>query len=80
MKRTIVNEFGETIVTMDASDRGPLTEEEQGMILKLDDFEDEYDEECPPMPEEMFAQMMNDIEARRRARVSRQNAGTVAGV
>ena len=68
MKRTTVNEFGETVVTMDRSDRGPLTKEEQQMIIHLDSFQDEYDEDCPPMPEEMFLQMQNDIEAKRRRR------------
>lgn len=71
MKRTITNEFGETVVTMDSMDRGPLTEEEREMIRQMDDIDDEYDEDCPPMPEAMIIQMQNDIKMRRHARMAR---------
>lgn len=65
MKRQIINEFGEQVTTMDRSDRGPLTDEERKMIANMDDFEDEYDEECPPMPEAMIVQMRQDIASKR---------------
>ena len=70
MKRTTINEFGEKVVVMDGIDRGALTEEEKEMIRKLDTFEDEYDEDCPPMPETMMMQMRKDILAKRKARES----------
>lgn len=78
MKQTIVNEFGETVVTMESVDRGPLTDEELAMISRLDDFDDEYDEDCPAMPEAMIIQMQRDIELRRRSGLSRM-ARTTAG-
>ena len=42
---------------IDSSDRGPLTAEELDMISRMDDIVDEYDEDCPPMPEAMMVQM-----------------------
>ena len=71
MRQTITNENGETIIRIDSSDRGPLTAEEIEMISRMDDIVDEYDEDCPPMPEAMMIQMRNDIESRRRSRVAR---------
>ena len=71
MRQTITNENGETIVRIDSSDRGPLTAEELDMISRMDDIIDEYDEDCPPMPEAMMTQMRNDIELRRRNRIAR---------
>ena len=71
MRQTITNENGETIVRIDSSDRGPLTAEEIDMINRMDDIVDEYDEDCPPMPEAMMIQMRNDIESRRRSRIAR---------
>ena len=70
MKREIINEHGEQVVTMDRSDRGPLTDEEKDMIARMDEFNDEYDEDCPPMPETMAVQMRKDIASRRNAVVS----------
>jgi hypothetical protein len=61
MKKLTLNEYGEQVVTMEKSDRGPLTEEEKQMIADLDTFEDMYDEECPPIPAEMAEQMKKDI-------------------
>ena len=55
--RVIVNEFGEQVVTMNRSDRGPLSDEEKRMIADMDDLEDEDDEDCPPMPDAMIIQM-----------------------
>ena len=66
MKKTMINEFGEHIVIMDRSDRGPLTKEEQVMLADMDAFEDTYDEDCPEMPEEMILQMRKDIADRNR--------------
>ena len=63
------NEFGEQVTTMDRSDRGPLTDEEKEMIANMDNFDDEYDEDCPPMPEAMIVQMRQDIASRRLASV-----------
>ena len=86
MKQTIINEFGETVVTMASSDRGSLTAEELEMIRRMDDVEDEYDEDCPAMPEAMIIQMQKDIEARGRTRMVRgaqtavMQAGGVVGV
>ena len=77
MKRTVTNEMGEIVVMMDRSDRGPLTEEELEMINQLEDFVDEEDDECPPMPEEMFVEMERDTDARRRIRAAR--GGQTAG-
>ena len=54
---------------MDRSDRGPLTDEEKEMIANMDNFDDEYDEDCPPMPEAMIVQMRQDIASRRLASV-----------
>ena len=71
MKRRIINEYGEQVVTINSSDRGPLTRDEQEMIRRMDDIIDEYDDDCPPMPEEMIIQMQNDIEAHRRMRIVR---------
>lgn len=71
MKKTVTNELGEIVVMMDRSDRGPLTEEELDMLGRPDDFADEEDDECPPMTEEMFAQMERDIELKRRIRAAR---------
>ena len=70
MKREIINEHGEHVVTMDRSDRGPLTDEEKDMIARMDEFNDEDDEDCPPMPDAMAVQMRNDIASRRNAVVS----------
>ena len=78
MKQTIVNEFGETVVTMESVDRGSFTDEELAMISRLDDFDEEYDEDCPAMPEAMIIQMQRDIESRRRSGLSRM-AHTTAG-
>ena len=60
MKRTVVNELGERVVVMDRSDRGPLTDEERDVIARLDDVIDEYDEDCPEVPEAMAVQMRED--------------------
>ncbi|MBO4395350.1 MAG: hypothetical protein J5819_03275 [Eubacterium sp.] len=68
MRRVVTNDLGETIVTIDAADRGPLSEEELEMISRMDDIEDEYDEDCPPIPEAMICQMRNDIEKKRHSR------------
>ncbi len=68
MKKLTINEYGEQVMTMKKSDRGPLTQEEKQMIADLDSFEDEYDENCPPMPTEMAEQMRKDIETRIRER------------
>ncbi len=65
MKIISVNEYGEQVVTMKRSDRGPLTDEEEQMIANLEGFEDKYDEDCPPMSEEMIEQMRKDIEVRK---------------
>ena len=65
MKRTMINEYGESVVTMDSADRGPLTAEEVEKIHQMDDIIDEYDEDCPPIPEAMIVQMQNDIRSRR---------------
>ena len=70
MKKETINELGEHIVTMNSADRGPLTEEEKDMIAHLNEVEDEYDEDCPPMPEAMRLQMMQDIAARNKSSVS----------
>ena len=67
MKNIIVNEFGEHLVAMDRSDRGPLTEEERTMISNMDNIADEYDEDCPEIPDEMIAKMRSDIANRRAA-------------
>ena len=64
MKKLTLNEYGEQVVTMEKKDRGPLTEEEKQMIADLDNFDDVYDEDCPPMPVEMVEQMKKDIKAR----------------
>ena len=77
MRQIITNENGETIVRIDSSDRGPLTAEELEMISRMDDIVDEYDEDCPPMPEAMMIQMRNDIESRRRSRSARNAQGTI---
>ena len=65
MKKTVINENGEQLVVMDRADRGPLSEEERRMILKMDSVEDEPDEDCPDMPEAMVIQMRHDIAERR---------------
>ena len=76
MRQIFTNENGETIVRIDSLDRGPLTAEEIDMISRMDDIVDEYDEDCPPMPEMMIIQMRNDIESRRRSRIARNNQPT----
>ena len=65
MKNMIINEFGEHLVIMDRSDRGPLTEEERSMIANMDKIVDDYDDECPEMPRDMIIQMRRDIANRK---------------
>ena len=55
MKKIIVNELGERVVTMNLEDRGELTKDEIEMLNK--DIPYVYDEDCPPMPKEMSAAM-----------------------
>ncbi len=66
MKTTMVNDFGESVVVMDRSDRGPLTKEELQMIADMDKVVDEYDDDCPEMPDAMISQMRRDIAKRNR--------------
>ena len=66
MKKTVINEYGEEVVTMDLADRGPLTDEERRMIEGMDSVEDVYDDDCPEMPDAMKIQMRLDIAARER--------------
>lgn len=68
MKKTVVNKYGEQLVVMDRSDRGPLTDEERIMLANMDSVVDEADEDCPEMPEAMIEQMQRDIAQRRDAR------------
>ena len=77
MKETVINEYGEEVVTMDLSDRGPLTDEEQKMIEDMDSVEDIYDDDCPEMPDAMKIQMRLDIAARQRVS---GRAGMLSGV
>ena len=67
MKNMMINEFGERIVVMDRSDRGPLTDEERTMISNMDNIVDQYDDDCPEIPEEMIVQMRIDIADRKAA-------------
>ena len=65
MKRVIINEMGERMVTMDREDRGPLTEEEMEMIRQAGKIPYIYDEDCPPMPDDMIAAMRQDAAERK---------------
>ena len=67
MKRSIINEFGESVIVIDSSDRGPLTDEEIKMMENLEAFTDEYDEDCLPMPEAMVSQIKSDIANKKKA-------------
>ncbi len=67
MKTTMINDAGERIVIMDRSDRGPLSDEERDMLSHMDDIVDDYDDECPMMPDAMIKQMRRDINDRRKA-------------
>ena len=68
MPRTVVNEFGETVVTMTLQERGPLTDEERRMIRNARNMSPVFDEDCPPMPDAMRRQIEEDIASKRVAR------------
>lgn len=63
MKKT-VNEFGEQVVTMTLSERGPITEKEINEIRAARKRVHEYDEDCPPIPEAMHKQIRDGIARR----------------
>lgn len=63
MRRTYIDEHGDTIVQIDAEDLGPLTQEQIAMIERAAKKPITYDEDCPPMSEEMKARMRERIQA-----------------
>ena len=63
-----INEFGEQVVTMALSERGPLTEEELKMIHEARSRTPVYDEDCLPMPEAMHRQIQMEIAKRKAGR------------
>ena len=67
MKQSYISEYGEHIVVMDRKDRGLLNENEKIMLANMDSIVDEYDEDCPPMPQAMADQMRADIANRKTA-------------
>ena len=78
MTGMVINEYGENVFVMDASERGSLTKEEEEMIARLDDFVDEDDEDCPPMPERMAEQMQREIEERKKKRAAMRATAVTA--
>ena len=61
MKRETINEFGETVITMTLGDLEPLTDADRKMLRSAAARPVTFDEDCPPMSEEMIAQMEQDI-------------------
>ena len=59
--RTTVNEFGQEVVTMSLSERGPLTDEELRILREARNKPPVYDEDCPPIPEAMHRQIRSEI-------------------
>ena len=62
MRNTVINENGETVVVINAPNLNPLTREQIDMIEAATQREYEYDEDCPPMDEDMLMQMDRDTE------------------
>ena len=64
----MINEYGETVVTMILNERGPLTDEERQMIHEARNRGPVYDEDRPSMPGAMHTQIQMDISNRRAGR------------
>ena len=69
MKQTI-NEFGEQVITMTLDERGPLSQEELQMLRNAQTMDPVFDEDCPPMPEEMHLEIQRNIANKRRTKSS----------
>ena len=65
MKKKMKNEFGEQVVTMTLDDIEPLTEKDILMIKAAKKKPVVYDEDCPPMTDEMLNQMKEEIKERK---------------
>lgn len=60
MKDLTLNEYGETVIRMIGSDLNPLTKEQIDMLQAASEKEYVYDEDCPPLDDEMLLKMEQD--------------------
>ena len=61
MKKQIVNENGEIVIRMNAPDLQPLTDKQINMIEAASKKEYVYDEDCPPLDDELLLMFDHDI-------------------
>ncbi len=66
MRKTITTPDGQSIVQMDLSDLGPITQHERDMIRNAGKLPVECDEDCPPLSQEMLEKARKIIAARPR--------------
>lgn len=66
MKETIITEYGRTIIRMELSDLGPITQRERESIQEAAKRPILYDEDCPPLSPAMKAEVERLIAARER--------------
>ena len=61
MKDLTINEYGETVIRMIGPDLNPLTKEQIDMLQTASEKEYVYDEDCPPLDDEMLLRVEQDI-------------------
>lgn len=64
MKETIITKDGHTIIRMELSDLGPITQRERESIQEAAKRPIVYDEDCPPLSSTMKAEVERMIAAR----------------
>ena len=64
--RTYIDDHGKEIVEMTIQERGPLTEEQKERLRNARNIPQEYDEDCPPMPEDMHRAIQSMITEKRK--------------
>ena len=64
--RTYIDDHGHEIVEMTIQDRGPLTEEQKQRLRNARYMPQEYDEDCPPMSEDMHRAIQKMITEKRK--------------
>ena len=61
-----VNEHGEHMVSMTFDEIGAVTEDDREMLRKAREMQPVYDEDCPPMSEDMHRAIQKQIAQKRK--------------